>query len=151
MLPRLVESLHKGGMTFHSCRVTDVHDSHVATCTSYVTDIEEIVACEALLGDFRLFPLVAVVNCDDSAGRSVLGRDLCSFVASYDDIMVIVPSMDLELLIVRRFVVDEQSVRHDVGFGCWWFGRKFELSISMNHEGHRSPIYAGLSLVNQRG
>jgi len=112
-VPCFVESLHECRMTFDRLWVADLHDGHVATCTSDVADIEEVVATEPFLGNLGLFALMAVVDCDDGSGRSIRGVDLCSFVALDNDVVVVVPAVDLKLLVMRRLVMDCKSVRHD--------------------------------------
>lgn len=80
-VPRLVESLHEGRMTFDRLGVADLHDGHVAACTGDVANIEEVISTEAFFGNLGLFAFVTVVECNDGSGRSIWSINLCMFVA----------------------------------------------------------------------
>jgi aspartate-semialdehyde dehydrogenase len=100
-------------VTFDCLGIADLHDGHVAACTSDVTDVEEVVASETFFGYLSLFALMAVVESDESSGRAIRRVDLRSLVAFDDDVVVVVPAVNLKLLVVRRFIMDGKSVRLD--------------------------------------
>ena len=89
-------------------------DGHVAACADDVGHIDEIVAAEAIEGDFSLFAFVAVMDGDDGAGVLVVRGCEGGFGVGFDDeVLVVVEAVAVEFLGVVGFVGDE-----DFGHGC---------------------------------
>ena len=55
---------------------------------------------KAIFGDLRLFPFKPIVKRDDGAGATVIGLNCVCGVGWYYHVLIIVPSLDFELLIM---------------------------------------------------
>jgi hypothetical protein len=66
-----------------------------------------------VLGDLSLLAFMATVKSDDGAGRTIWCVETALGVWFDEDVLVIIPSMDLEFLVMPRLIVDCDFVRHD--------------------------------------
>ena len=113
-VPGLVELLHEDGVAFPRGGFPDLLDGDVASCADNVAHVDEVVAHEAILCDFSLLALKAIVESNDGARRSVRcwkdGRS-----AWFDvDVVIVVEAVDFECLVVIGLIMDV-DVMH--GFG----------------------------------
>jgi len=109
-LPCIIEILHESRIAFTSLWVADLLHDHVTAGSTDVAHVDEVVSAETVLGYFGLLADVAIVYGDDGAGSAVRSLDLGFGVRFYDDVLVVVPAVDLEALVVVGHVADEESV-----------------------------------------
>ncbi len=122
--PGFTQVLHEEGIALAGAGVALLLDGHVAAGADDVGHVDEVVAAEAVEGDFGLFAFVAVVHGDDGARVLVVrGLDGGFAVGVDDEVFVAVEAVAEEFLGVPGFVGDE-----DFGhFGGFSFGFGLDL------------------------
>ena len=88
--PGFAQVLHEEGIALAGAGVALLLDGHVAAGADDVGHVDEVVAAEAVEGDFGLFAFMAVVHGDDGARVLVVGGLDGGFAVGVDDDVFVV-------------------------------------------------------------
>jgi hypothetical protein len=110
LLPCSIKVLHEPWVSLAGLIVTNLLDDHVASGTANVAHVDEVVAHVSAFGDLGLFTNLAIMDGDDGAGRAVFCFNAMLLVCFDNDVLVVVPAVDLKALVVAGHVSDNECL-----------------------------------------
>jgi hypothetical protein len=110
LLPCSIKALHEPWVSLAGLVLANLLDDHVASGTADVAHVDEVVAHVSAFGDLGLFTNLAIMDGDDGTGRAIFCFDVMFLVCFDNDVLVVIPAMDLEALVVAGHVADNEGL-----------------------------------------